>query len=58
MMMSSKVRELSFKGAGTQEIRKAAIAAGMHTLYQDGIAKVMKGVTSLEEVYRIAKRTD
>jgi type IV pilus assembly protein PilB len=58
MMMTSKVRELSFKGAGTQDIRKAAIANGMKTLYQDGIAKVMKGVTTLEEVARIAKRTD
>jgi type II secretory ATPase GspE/PulE/Tfp pilus assembly ATPase PilB-like protein len=30
----------------------------MLTLYQDGIAKVMKGVTTMEEVYRIAKRTE
>jgi len=58
MMMSSKVRELAFKAAATQDIRKAAIAGGMRTLYQDGIAKVMKGVTTMEEVYRIAKRTE
>jgi type IV pilus assembly protein PilB len=56
MIMSSKIRELSFKGASTQDIRKAAIAQGMHTLYEDGIQKVLKGITTLEEVFRVAKK--
>jgi type IV pilus assembly protein PilB len=30
----------------------------MKTLYVDGINKVIKGVTTLEEVYRNAKRTE
>ena len=30
----------------------------MRTLYDDGIRKVMKGVTTIEEVFRIAKRTE
>ena len=55
--MSSKVRELAFQGAPTQEIRKAAIAGGMHTLYWDGIDKVLNGITTFEEVLREAKRT-
>ena len=29
----------------------------MSTLYQDGLNKVLKGITSLEEVFRIAKKT-
>src|SRR5262245_45200513 len=33
MMMTSKVRELSFQGASTQEIRRMAVAQGMSTLY-------------------------
>jgi type IV pilus assembly protein PilB len=57
MLMTGKIRELSFQGAATQEIRKAALAAGMHTLYQDGIEKVLNGVTTLEEVVSEAKRT-
>jgi type IV pilus assembly protein PilB len=56
MLMTSKIRELSFQGASTQELRKVAIAQGMHTLYQDGIAKVLKGITTLDEVFRVAKR--
>lgn len=58
MMMSGKIRELSFQGASTQEIRKTAISQGMRTLYRDGINKAMKGITTLEEVFRVAKRTE
>jgi type IV pilus assembly protein PilB len=56
MIMSSKIRELAFRGESTQNIRKAAIAQGMHTLYEDGIQKVLKGITTLEEVFRVAKK--
>ena len=35
-----------------------AITQGMKTLYVDGIRKVVKGITTLEEVYRNAKRTE
>ena len=58
MMMNSKVRELSFAGASTQDIRKAAVAQGMRSLYQDGILKVLKGQTTIEEVFRVSKRSD
>ncbi|MCH2114409.1 MAG: GspE/PulE family protein [Pirellulales bacterium] len=56
MTMNSKVRELSFAGASTVEIRKAAIKNGMTTLYEDGILKATQGITTLEEVFRVAKR--
>lgn len=58
MLMNSKVRELSFQKASTQDIRKAAISQGMRTLYQDGIIKVLKGQTTLEEIFRVAKKAD
>ncbi len=56
MPMTSKVRELSFAGASTVEIRKAAISIGMTTLYEDGILKVTQGITTLEEVFRVSKK--
>lgn len=56
MQINSKIRELAFKGASTQEIRKAAIANGMKTLYRDGLVKAIKGITTLEEVFRVAKK--
>jgi type IV pilus assembly protein PilB len=58
MLMQSKVRELSFARASTQEIRKAAVAQGMRGLYQDGIIKALKGITTIEEVLRVAKKGD
>jgi type IV pilus assembly protein PilB len=58
MLCTSKIRELIFTGATSTEIRKVAISQGMTTLYVDGIRKAMNGVTTLEEVYRVAKRTE
>ena len=58
MLMSSKVRALTFEGAPTQEIRHVAVAEGMNTLYDDGILKVINGVTTLEEVLRVSKRVE
>ncbi len=58
MLMSPKVRELTFNSAPTEQIRRVAIAEGMRTLYWDGIDKICRGVTTLEEVLRSAKRSD
>ncbi len=58
MPMTTKIRELIFKNASSVEIRKLAISQGMKTLYVDGIRKVCRGLTTLEEVYRNAKRTE
>lgn len=58
MLMTGKIREMAFKGESSQHIRKVAIAAGMSTLYRDGMMKAMKGITSIEEVLRVSKRTE
>lgn len=58
MLINSKLRELIFKAESSTEIRKLAIKQGMRTLYMDGIDKVMRGITSFEEVYAQAKRTE
>lgn len=58
LMMSAKIRELAFQGASTQDIRKEAIKAGMSTLYDDGIRKVLEGITTIDEVFRVSKRTE
>ena len=58
MLVNAKIRQLIFEGKSTQQIRETAITQGMTTLYNDGVTKAMNGVTSLEEVYRVAKRTE
>ena len=55
MRMSSKIRELTFAASTTGTIRTAAIQEGMSTLYWDGIKKALKGVTTIDEVMRVAK---
>lgn len=58
MLMSSKIRELTFNNSPTEVIRRAAMSEGMRTLYWDGISKVCRGVTTLDEVLRVAKRSE
>ncbi len=52
------MRELIFANKNTVEIREVAIKQGMATLYLDGLLKVIKGMTTLEEIFRVAKRTE
>jgi len=58
MHVNSKIRELIFKQMSSTEIRKLAINQGMRTLYIDALWKVVRGITTLEEVYKNAKRTE
>ncbi|MBM4089949.1 MAG: type II/IV secretion system protein [Planctomycetes bacterium] len=58
MVVNSKIRQMIFEGRTHTDIRKLALSQGMHTLYYDGLQKVVEGVTSLEEVYRVTKRTE
>lgn len=55
MYMSPKVREMTFKGESTSNIRRVARSEGMHVLFEDGIVKAMKGITTIEEVMRVAR---
>ncbi len=58
LTLNAKVRELIFEGASAVEIRKVAVRQGMKTLYVDGMDKVMRGITSFDEIYRSAKKTE
>ena len=55
MVMNKHLRELAFQKATAAEIRKAAVANGMATLAVDGARKVMQGITTADEVLRMAK---
>ena len=52
MMMTPALRRLILQSAGAAEIRDAAIGEGMLTLRMDGWLKVLKGITTLEQVIR------
>ena len=52
MAMTPPLRKLILQNVGAAEIRDAAIEGGMLTLRMDGWLKVLKGVTTLEQVLR------
>jgi len=50
--MTPNLRKLILMNVGAAEIRDAAVDEGMLTLRMDGWMKVMKGITTLEQVVR------
>ncbi len=52
MAMSTRIRKLIMQEASTDELRDVAIEEGMLTLRMDGLRKLEKGVTTLEEVMK------
>jgi type II secretory ATPase GspE/PulE/Tfp pilus assembly ATPase PilB-like protein len=55
MRMNNELRNLIIKGSTSLEIQDAATKTGMVTLEQAGILKALDGITSLEEVYSVAR---
>jgi type II secretory ATPase GspE/PulE/Tfp pilus assembly ATPase PilB-like protein len=53
MHLDDRLRSLTLERAGSDRIEAAARDAGMQSLWQDGLAKVRKGLTTLEEVRRV-----
>lgn len=52
MVMDKRLREAINKKAATAELRRLAISAGMRTLRQAGIERVLAGKTTIDEVLR------
>jgi type IV pilus assembly protein PilB len=52
MPMTPNLRKLILMNVGAAEIKDAAVEEGMLTLRMDGWMKVMKGITTLEQVIR------
>ena len=50
--MTSAARRMVLKGASTEELREQAVKDGMLTLRMDGMLKVKRGITTLEEVVK------
>ena len=57
LVMSDPLRRLVMQRASEGEIEKQARAEGMRTMYEDGIAKAVAGITTLEEVLRVTQES-
>lgn len=53
--ITQKVRELISRREPADEIERAAISEGMNTILEDGLDKVAKGQTTIEEVLRVTR---
>jgi len=52
MSLSPELRRMILRGASTAELQEQAVKEGMLTLRMDGLVKIKKGVTTLEEVVK------
>ena len=53
LAMSETLETLAASKASREELERAAMEEGMRTLWDDGIAKVAAGLTSIEELARV-----
>jgi type IV pilus assembly protein PilB len=53
LVMSEELQRLAAAKASREELERAALEDGMGTLWDDGLAKVAAGLTSIEELARV-----
>jgi type IV pilus assembly protein PilB len=53
LLLDEAVARLAAEKASREEIERAALEQGMRTLWDDGLAKVAEGMTSIEELARV-----
>ena len=55
LVISDPIAKLILEHGSSGAIEQAAVESGMITMKQDGYLKVLEGVTTLEEVLRVAQ---
>ena len=55
MVMDDALRRAVMRHAGMGELEQLARESGMRTMYEDGIAKALAGLTTIEEVLRVTE---
>ena len=53
LVMNENLEALAARKASREELERAAIEEGMRTMWDDGLAKVAAGLTSIEELARV-----
>jgi type IV pilus assembly protein PilB len=53
MVMTEELSRLAAQHASREDLERAALESGMATLWDDGLAKVASGLTSVEELGRV-----
>jgi general secretion pathway protein E len=55
LTMTDGIRSLIMRHATAGELRAAAVAEGMETMFENGLRKSLAGVTTIEEVLRVTR---
>src|SRR5258705_12633751 len=55
LIMTDSIHSLIMRHATSGELRAAAIAEGMETMYENGLRKSIAGITTIEEVLRVTR---
>jgi type IV pilus assembly protein PilB len=53
LTMTESIAQLAVARAAREEVERAALEAGMRSLWDDGLSKVAAGLTSVEELARV-----
>jgi type IV pilus assembly protein PilB len=57
--MDSRLRDATFRGASSMQLREQArLTGGLRSLQEDGVRKVLDGVTTIDEVLKATKREE
>jgi general secretion pathway protein E len=55
LAVTDQIRSLIMRHATSGEMHDAAVAEGMRSMYEDGLIKSLRGVTTVEEVLRVTR---
>jgi len=58
MVLNEEIRELILKKSSSARIKSVALKNGMHTLRQNGWQKVIEGLTTVEEVFKVTQEEE
>lgn len=53
MQVDDKIKSLITESLSANQIRKAALAGGMVSMFEDGLEKVQRGLTTVDEILRV-----
>jgi general secretion pathway protein E len=55
LVLTDSVRDQVMARSDASRIKQQALREGMHTLRQDGVRKILSGLTTMEEVFRVTQ---
>ncbi|MFT7823364.1 MAG: GspE/PulE family protein [Sulfurimonas sp.] len=55
LLVSEKMQRMIVRNVSKEELTKQAIEEGFVNMFEDGVMKALEGITSIDEIYRVAR---